>query len=802
MVTSYSFRTSVFLALVLGLSQITMAATYTLDASQAPPVPETGYFKMGTAENPSGTAIGVNSRSLLRDRKPWVPVMGEFHFARCPEREWRDELLKMKAGGIDIAASYVFWIHHEEIEGEWDWSGQRNLRKFVETARDVGLDVAVRLGPWCHGEVRNGGHPDWLLAKGWKLRTNDPQYIEKARILYQQIAAQLTGLVWKEGGPVVAVQVENECNWDARYLLTLKQIARDVGLDVPLYTRTGWPIFTRGFPLGELLPLYGGYAEGFWDREITSMPGGNGSTFYFSSVRASDIFGESKGPEEPGIDKYPFLTCETGGGMAVSYHRRILIDPMDVEAPALVKIGSGGTPGYYMYHGGTNPDGKRTSLQESQETGMPNDLPEKTYDFQAPLGEFGQVRPHFHSLRLPHLFLREFGEQFAGMTPRFPDKQPTGKNDTQTLRWAVRSDGEGGALFVNNYMRAREMQAHEETQFRIKLASREVVVPREPTTIPADSVFFWPLNFDLGGVKLLHATAQPICRVEADGKTFTFFAETKGVPAEFAFDTDVTTTGAKTQRDGLTIVKGRSGTGAALEVRKHVLVLLNSETARDCYKATWQGKERVFLSSAVVVPDGDSLRLLANNTENIDVRIFPSPEKLKEQDHEIVGQQDGVFRRFVAKTASRMPIVASLEQVQAAGPARDVLKGAGGVASAPVGEDLAQAAVWRVKLPAGLDPKGDYLLRVHYKGDVIRAYLGEQFLTDDFYNGNAFELGLKRFAPAVFDKELLMKVLPLRINSPIFLEDKAKPDFGDQQSVVAIDSVELIERREVCMTVP
>ena len=136
--------------------------------------------------------------------------MGEFHYTRHPEGEWRDELLRIKAGGIDIVATYVFWIHHEEIAGQWDWSGRRDLRRFVQTAAEVGLLVAVRLGPWCHGEVRNGGLPDWLLAAGCEVRSDDPRYLVHARALYAEIARQLHGLLWKEGGPVFAVQIENE----------------------------------------------------------------------------------------------------------------------------------------------------------------------------------------------------------------------------------------------------------------------------------------------------------------------------------------------------------------------------------------------------------------------------------------------------------------------------------------------------------------------------------------------------------------------------------------------------------------
>src|SRR5437868_1916013 len=141
----------VFAFAFLGWS-ISSGAEILLDASNLPPV---GHERivMGTAKNPAGAELVVDSMSLRLDGKPWVPVMGEFHYSRYPQDGWREELLKMKAGGIDIVSSYVFWIHHEEIEGKWDWSGRRDLRKFVRTAGDVGLKVAVRCGPWCHGEV-------------------------------------------------------------------------------------------------------------------------------------------------------------------------------------------------------------------------------------------------------------------------------------------------------------------------------------------------------------------------------------------------------------------------------------------------------------------------------------------------------------------------------------------------------------------------------------------------------------------------------------------------------------------------
>lgn len=117
-------------------------------------------FRMGTAMSPAGSTLEADSYGVLLNGQPMLPVMGEFHYARFPETEWRKELLKMKAGGINIIASYIFWIHHEEIEGKYNWEGRRNLRKFIELCRELDLMFVLRIGPWCHGEARNGGFPE------------------------------------------------------------------------------------------------------------------------------------------------------------------------------------------------------------------------------------------------------------------------------------------------------------------------------------------------------------------------------------------------------------------------------------------------------------------------------------------------------------------------------------------------------------------------------------------------------------------------------------------------------------------
>ena len=150
-----------------------------------------------------------NSEYLTCNARPILPIMGEFHFSRYPEGEWKTALKNMQQGGVDIVATYVFWIHHEEVEGEWDFSGRRNLKAFLKCCQETGMKVWLRIGPWAHGECRNGGFPDWLVEKEKRgklsLRTDDPQYLKYVDLFFTKIAEQADGYMHKDDGPVIGI---------------------------------------------------------------------------------------------------------------------------------------------------------------------------------------------------------------------------------------------------------------------------------------------------------------------------------------------------------------------------------------------------------------------------------------------------------------------------------------------------------------------------------------------------------------------------------------------------------------------
>ena len=474
------------------------------------------------------------------DGKRVCPVMGEIHYSRIPAEEWADEVRKMKEGGVTIIATYVFWNHVEEQEAVFNWSGQRDLRRFLEVCKNEDMPVILRIGPFCHGEVRNGGIPDWMFQKGCKLRSLDKTFLAYVEKLYRQIYSQVIGMQWKDGGPLLACQFDNEYRGSGDYLMALKKIALQIGIDLPFYTRTGWPQLTKPVPFGEMLPLYGDYADGFWDKEISETCGNYYKAFNFKGFRSStaigtDLLGKQEAKINKGDEDYPYFTCELGGGMATAYHRRPYIYADDCYSLAIVKLGSGSNLlGYYMYHGGTNPESQTgITLNETQRTlgTANNDLPVKTYDFQCPLGEFGQTYPQYYRLRPIHLFMNDYAELLAPMEATFPSKQDLKKGEDSELRWAYRSKDGSGFIFVNNYERLQNLS----TKQNVQLAACGVALPK--ITIPAGTMAIFPVNID--GIK--YATAQIVAK--RNGKIY--LMQIKGIPTTIVMQNGKTIKNAK-----------------------------------------------------------------------------------------------------------------------------------------------------------------------------------------------------------------------------------------------------------------
>ena len=487
------------------------------------------HLNMG-GKNPKGEEINVTSRYFTRNGKPWIGVMGEFHFSRYSRENWHRELAKMKAGGITIVSTYLFWIYHEEIEGKMDFGGDNDIRAFIEECKDVGLDVVIRIGPWAHGECRNGGFPDWLLKKDYKLRDNNEEYLAIVKKWYQRIYNEVKGLFYKDGGNIIAVQIENEFVDNAEHLAKLKEIAVECGFIAPIYTVTGWNSASGAkIPVDEVVPVFGGYCEAPWENHMNRLS--PSPHYFFNRMRNDSAIGtdliaktQSDGWQLP-YERYPFATCELGGGIEVTHHRRPIIKPMDIYAVSLVKLGDGNNlVGYYMYHGGTNKIGELSTFNETKATGYPNDYPILSYDFQAPLSEYGEVREQYGLLNMLHMFVNDFGEEFAPMIA-VDSANSVEADDTNSLRYGMRTNGKSGFVFVNHYQRLTELADIENAV----ISAGNVEFP--PIDVKGEVSFFMPFNMKMGDSVLEYATAQPLCKCD---DTY-FFAEIPNIKAEYKF---------------------------------------------------------------------------------------------------------------------------------------------------------------------------------------------------------------------------------------------------------------------------
>ena len=800
-----------------------------IDASAptSAPGPANYTYDPADAKSPDGHTLGLNAEYLTLDGKPWLPVMGEMHYSRVPEAEWETEILKMKSAGVQIVSAYIIWIHHEEVEDQWDWSGQKDLRHFVELCAKHGMYVVPRIGPWSHAEVRNGGFPDWLLAKTSQTRSNDPTYLHYVDLYYQQIAAQLKGLMWSEGGPVVAIQLENEYRGGGptrgtAHILKLKELARSAGLRVPFYTVTGWD--GASIPHGDVLPVYGGYPDAPWDASIQKLPPSEVYAFRFGSRVTGDM-GAIGAVQPTGnaanftLDT-PFMTAEMGGGMQVTYHRRPIVSADDIAAMMPVMLGSGvNLYGSYMFHGGENPDGKLTTLQETLATHYANDLPVKTYDFEAPIGEFGDERESLLKLKTWNYFLNDFGPMLAPMQPHAPNVLPAGPRDLTVPRIAARTLGSSGFLFVNNHVRGYPMPARDNFQVTIKLpGDQTLTIPSKPITLPPDAYFVWPFNMDLSGLHLRFATAQPLAILgRPDAPVYAFFAQS-GMPAEFVIDVapglkldpSRSTKANVERRDGaLWISELEPGPNAnqrfvLADGRSITLLILRQDDAEHAWSISSGGTINLLSTKEDVFVDGDVATLQNLGSNNFIARLLVLDQSLKSSDPNVKLQNIG--QGLIAMLPTKSPESVSLKPSQTK-PADDPAPLPADfkpsnrprvVAAAPTEADWSRAATYSIPIPKSAladtpsDPTAQHFLRITYTGDVARLSINGHLLDDNFADGRPWLVGLSRFAPQLQQSggKLDLSIYPLRPNPPIFFEPgyEPKPDTPP----ASVSSVELL----------
>ena len=714
-----------------------------------------GYLKLG-GTNPRGDAIAVNSQYIEINGKPFIPVMGEMHYSRFPNRYWEEEILKIKAAGINMVSFYVIWIHHEEVEGVFEWSEDRDLRRFVEICGKHGLPVFARIGPFVHGECRNGGLPDWLYGRPFEVRSNDEGYLFHVNRLYREIGKQLRGLLFKDGGPVIGIQLENEfmgatAPWDVpfragsewvtlgsggvEHMRILKRLAIEAGIEAPLYTCTAWsesPVVED-----EMLPVQCDYAFQPWNQDPDYIQPPSGAST-FRNLKLSPSWG--KRAYDP--SRYPVAFCEIGCGIQITYQHRPIVPPESVQAIALTKIAGGANVlGFYMFHGGSNPLGAHAYMNEFA-------VPRISYDFQSPIGEFGQIRESYKRLRLVNQFLCDFGDVLAPMDVALPEgAAEVIPSDTETLRFAARVKDGSGFLFLNNYQDHVEMVDRDDVRIGLRLENETIELPRDRGfTLKKGVSAMFPFNLTLNGALLKYSTTQPFARIETEDGDHYFFFAPNGIFAEYAFDKQTLESikiegGSILEEGDLIYVSATSGTDrlitiTGLDGETVRITTLSWEQALGCRKIDMWGSERILISDADILFDGDNLHLSQVGCERMLLSVYPAlPKDIAVCSGSLKGTWNDIFTQY--------DIVLPKKEVQ-------------------VGVRKVSPTKYVVRFPDDLfDEVYDVFLHIDYIGDIGSAFIGGRLVSDNFYNGTVWEIGLKRFAPEIAGGEMVIVLSPI-----------------------------------------
>lgn len=329
----------------------------------------------------------VGKGTFLLNGEPFVVKAAEIHYPRIPRPYWEHRIKMCKALGMNTVCIYIFWNFHEQREGEFDFTGDKDIAEFCRLAQRNGMYVIVRPGPYVCAEWEMGGLPWWLLKKkDIRLRERDPYFMERVRMFERKVGEQLAPLTIQNGGPIIMVQVENEYGSygeDKEYVSEIRDIVRSSGFDKVALFQCDWASnFTKN-----------GLDDLTW-----TMNFGTGANIDAQFKRLGELRPDA-----------PKMCSEYWSGWFDKWGARHETRPAAKMTAGIDEMLSKGISfSLYMTHGGT-------SFGHWAGANSPGFAPDVTsYDYDAPINEQGAATPKYDELR------RTMAKYCDGQLPAVP----------------------------------------------------------------------------------------------------------------------------------------------------------------------------------------------------------------------------------------------------------------------------------------------------------------------------------------------------------------------------------------------
>lgn len=319
-----------------------------------------------------GGTFTVGDKTFLLNGKPFVVKAAELHYPRIPRPYWEHRIKMCKALGMNTVCLYVFWNIHEQQEGKFDFTGNNDVAEFCRLAQRNGLYVIVRPGPYVCAEWEMGGLPWWLLKKkDIRLREPDPYFMERVKLFERKVGEQLASLTIQNGGPIIMVQVENEYGSygeNKAYVSAIRDIVRQSGFDKVTLFQCDWA---------------SNFEKNGLDDLVWTMNFGTGADIDQQFRRLGEL--------RPNA---PQMCSEFWSGWFDKWGARHETRPAKAMVEGIDEMLSKGISfSLYMAHGGT-------SFGHWAGANSPGFAPDVTsYDYDAPINEYGQATPKYWELR-------------------------------------------------------------------------------------------------------------------------------------------------------------------------------------------------------------------------------------------------------------------------------------------------------------------------------------------------------------------------------------------------------------------
>ncbi|MBW4871042.1 beta-galactosidase [Prevotella buccae] len=319
-----------------------------------------------------GGTFTVGDKTFLLNGKPFVVKAAELHYPRIPRPYWEQRIKMCKALGMNTVCLYVFWNIHEQQEGKFDFTGNNDVAEFCRLAQRNGLYVIVRPGPYVCAEWEMGGLPWWLLKKkDIRLREPDPYFMERVKLFERKVGEQLASLTIQNGGPIIMVQVENEYGSygeNKAYVSAIRDIVRQSGFDKVTLFQCDWA---------------SNFEKNGLDDLVWTMNFGTGADIDQQFRRLGEL--------RPNA---PQMCSEFWSGWFDKWGARHETRPAKAMVEGIDEMLSKGISfSLYMTHGGT-------SFGHWAGANSPGFAPDVTsYDYDAPINEYGQATPKYWELR-------------------------------------------------------------------------------------------------------------------------------------------------------------------------------------------------------------------------------------------------------------------------------------------------------------------------------------------------------------------------------------------------------------------